>query len=108
MTIQAVSDWESEIQKRRTLLLNSLLLATVLGGLIALISVHVSLPTGMSTEKRWASMSPFFAGWLVTLVALLESVVALYVACRAHHASMCGRVHTRAMVYYMSWCMGLF
>jgi GAF domain-containing protein len=71
MTIQAVSDWESEIQQRRTLLLNSLLLATVVGGLIALISVYVSLPTGTSAQERWAGMSPFFAAWLVTLVALL-------------------------------------
>jgi GAF domain-containing protein len=71
MTTQAVSDWESEIQQRRALLLNSLLLVTAIGGLIALISVYFSLPTGGSAQERWAILSPFFAGWLVILVTLL-------------------------------------
>jgi GAF domain-containing protein len=71
MTAQAVSNWESEIQQRRSLLLNSLLLVTAIGGLIALVSVYVSLPTGRSAQERWAILSPFFAGWLVTLVTLL-------------------------------------
>ena len=71
MTTQAVSDWESEIQQRRALILNSLLLAAAIGGLIALISVYASLPTDRSAQERWAILSPFFAGWLVTLVTLL-------------------------------------
>ena len=71
MTTQAVSNWESDIQQRRTRTLNSLLLTAVVGGLIALVAAYISLAGEMTTQKQWILISPFLTGWLVILAILL-------------------------------------
>ncbi len=68
MNTQTVPNWESEIQHRRAAFLNHLLLASMIGGLIALVSTYVTLPEEMSVMERWIEMAPFLAGWLVVLI----------------------------------------
>lgn len=68
MNTQAVSEWESEIQRRRATLLNYLLLTTAVIGVVAIAFVYASLPEGLSTPNGWTTMAPFFAGWLAVLI----------------------------------------
>jgi GAF domain-containing protein len=68
MTAQAVPEWKSEIQGRRSMLLSHLLMAAALGGLVALVLTYVALPEDMSVLERWIEVTPFLVGWLVSLV----------------------------------------
>jgi GAF domain-containing protein len=69
MNAQAVSEWKVEIQRRRTVLLNHLLLTTVGGGVVAMVSLYIGMPERMNALERLVEMAPFLAGWLFTLIA---------------------------------------
>lgn len=66
--MRAVFDWESEIEGRRALFLNSLLLVAVVGGFIAMTLTYVTLPRDIPLLERLVEVTPFFAGWLVVLI----------------------------------------
>jgi GAF domain-containing protein len=69
MNAQAISEWNVEIQRRRTVLLDHLLLTAIVGGVVAMASLYIGMPQAMSVMERLADMAPFLAGWLVTLIA---------------------------------------
>jgi GAF domain-containing protein len=70
MGTQTVSDWKSEIQRRRAALLNNLLLAATVCGLVLLIVYpFVLTKQGKGVQEILGVMVVFFAGWLVVLVA---------------------------------------
>ncbi len=71
MNTRAASEWQSEIKRSRTALLNYLLLTTAIGGLVALILNYIAIQEGRSLQEQWAEMYPFLAGWLVILVPWL-------------------------------------
>ena len=68
MSTQSVSDWSIRIKHRRTTLLNYLLLAAMIFGVVAMVSVYVTLPAGLSVSEQLGHMAPFIAGWLIVLV----------------------------------------
>lgn len=65
MNTQATSDWNIKIQSRRAVLLNYLLLASVVVGLVGIVSVYVSLPEGVSALT---ALAPFLVSWLIVLI----------------------------------------
>lgn len=65
MDTQTVSDWNIEIQRRRTVLLDRMLLAAMIGGLIVLGFLYVGLQA-TSVPERVTEMVPLVAVWLVT------------------------------------------
>jgi len=69
MNAQAASEWNLEIQRRRTVLLDHLLLTAIVGGVVAMVSLYIGMPQTMSVLERLSEMAPFLAGWLVTLIA---------------------------------------
>ncbi|NIV37454.1 MAG: hypothetical protein GWN58_50965, partial [Anaerolineae bacterium] len=69
MNAQAASEWNLEIQRRRTVLLDHLLLTAIVGGVVAMVSLYIAMPPAMSVMERLVEMAPFLAGWLVTLIA---------------------------------------
>jgi GAF domain-containing protein len=69
MNAQAVSEWNVEIQRRRTVLLDHLLLTAIVGGVVAMVSLYIGMPQAMSVLERLVEMAPFLASWLVTLIA---------------------------------------
>ena len=69
MNTRAVSEWNIEIQRRRAVLLDRLLLAATISGFAATISVYPGLPETMSALERMTEMAPFLVGWLVVLIA---------------------------------------
>lgn len=68
MNTQALSDWESRIQRHRLTLLNHLLLSAVIVGAVAMALIYISLPDDVSMPERWTMMAPFFASWLAVLI----------------------------------------
>lgn len=68
MITQAVSEWKSEIERRRSMLLSHLLMAVALAGLVALVLTYFALPKDMSVLERWIEITPFLVGWLVSLI----------------------------------------
>jgi len=68
MNMQALSDWESKIQRHRVTLLDNLLQSAVIVGAVAMALIYISLPDDTSMLERWTMMAPFFAGWLVVLI----------------------------------------
>jgi GAF domain-containing protein len=69
MEKQAVSDWRNEVQRRRALLLDYMLLAASILGFLALSVLYL---VGLE-EKGWRPLErgdlyPFLAGWVVVLV----------------------------------------
>ncbi len=68
MNTESVSDWSVGIQRRRAMLLNHLLVVIVIVSVLAIVSVYVSLPEGLSALQQWSHMAPFIAGWLIVLV----------------------------------------
>jgi len=66
---QTVSEWNIKIRHRRAALLDQLLLAAVISGLVGMLLLYVGLPEGMSTLERLVEMVPFLASWLLTLIA---------------------------------------
>jgi len=71
MNTESVSDWSARIQRRRAILLDYLLLVIVIVSVVAIISVYVSLPEGLSALQQWRHMAPFVVGWLIMLVVWL-------------------------------------
>ena len=69
MNSQAAPEWNITIQRHRTVILNYLLLTAIIIGMVALVSIYITLPEGTSTSERWFALGPFVAGWLVVLVA---------------------------------------
>jgi GAF domain-containing protein len=69
MNAQAESEWNLEIQRRRTVLLNHLLLSAIVGGVVAIASLYIGMPQDMNALDRLIEMAPFLAGWLITLIA---------------------------------------
>jgi GAF domain-containing protein len=65
---QAVPEWSVEIQHRRAAILNYLLLAAVIGGVVAMLLQYATFPEGVGAAERLAIMAPFVAGWLIVLV----------------------------------------
>ena len=63
-----ISDWSARIQRRRAMLLSNLLLTIVVVGVVAMVSVYVSLPEGLSPLQQWWHMAPFIVGWLIVLL----------------------------------------
>jgi GAF domain-containing protein len=68
MNAQAVSEWNREIQRRRTVLLDHLLLTAIVGGLAAMILLYIGMLEGMSASERLVEMAPFLVGWLAILI----------------------------------------
>lgn len=68
MKTQATSEWNTEIQRRRVMLLNRLLLIAVVLGLVTLVVRFVALKTANGSLPV-AALAPFFAGWLAILIA---------------------------------------
>ena len=70
MEKQAVSDWRSEVQRRRAMLLDYLLLAGTILGFIAIWALYF---VG-SEERGWnplerGDLLPFLGGWVIVLIA---------------------------------------
>jgi GAF domain-containing protein len=70
MERQTVSDWRDEVQRRRAMLLNYMLLAGTVLGFIAILALYF---VGIE-ERGWipqerGDLLPFLAGWAVVLVA---------------------------------------
>jgi len=70
MNRQTVSDWRSEVQRHRAILLDYLLLAGAGVGFIAMLTIYIGglADVGANPLQR-SDMWPFLAGWLVLLVA---------------------------------------
>ena len=68
MDIQAASEWNIEIQRRRTMLLDHLLLTTVALGLVAMALLYVPLLETMDASERLTTMVTFVVGWLVLVI----------------------------------------
>jgi GAF domain-containing protein len=72
MDRQLVSDWRSEVQRHRAILLNYLLMAGVGIGFIALVAIYVGgLSVAGANPLERSDMWPFVAGWFVVLIAWL-------------------------------------
>lgn len=71
MNTQAVPGWQSDIQHKRAVLLNHLLLTAVIGGLVALIMNYFSIREGRTLQEQWAEMRTFFAVWMIVLIPWL-------------------------------------
>ncbi|MBN1811474.1 MAG: GAF domain-containing protein [Anaerolineae bacterium] len=72
MEKQAVSDWRSEVQRRRAMLLDYMLLAGTALGFLAIFALYFF---GLE-ERGWrplerSDLFPFLAGWVVVLAAWL-------------------------------------
>ncbi len=65
--VQSISEWDAEIQRRRTMFLNYMLLVAVIGGLAAVVLSAVSMAAYMGALEWWIAMSPFIVSWLVVL-----------------------------------------
>jgi hypothetical protein len=89
MDTQTAPEWRTEIERRRAMLLNHLLLTAMIGGLIAMASVYLALPPGTSLAEQLGIIAPFFLGWLVVVITWLwrglgyrvRAVVFLLLAC---------------------------
>ena len=68
MTTQVITDWENEIQRRRVIFLNYLLLTIVLIGVVALVSLYITMPANTGVSERLKAIWPFFGGWLGVLI----------------------------------------
>lgn len=68
MTTQVITDWENEIQRRRVIFLNYLLLTIVLIGVVALVSLYITMPANIGVLERLKAIWPFFGGWLGVLI----------------------------------------
>ncbi len=67
MDARAEHEWDVEIQRRRDMLLNYMLLLALAGGLIAIASLALGLyKSGLG--HLMVVMAPFLAGWLIVLV----------------------------------------
>jgi GAF domain-containing protein len=72
MEKQAVSDWRSEVQRRRAMLLDYMLLAgTALGFLAILIIYFLGLEESGANPLERDDMFPFVAGWVAVSIAWL-------------------------------------
>jgi GAF domain-containing protein len=70
MNKQTVSDWRSEVQRRRAILLDYLLLAGAGVGFIAMVTIYIGgLADAGADPLQRSDMWPFMASWLVLLVA---------------------------------------
>ncbi|MBN1977120.1 MAG: GAF domain-containing protein [Anaerolineae bacterium] len=70
MERQAVSDWRSEVQRRRAILLDYLLLAGVGVGFIAMVSIYWGgLDEKGANPLQRTDIWPFLVGWLVVTAA---------------------------------------
>ena len=68
MTTQATTDWKNEIQRRRAVFLNHLLLTLILVGLAAMIFRFVTYPEELGWAEKLETMGPFIGGWLSVLI----------------------------------------
>jgi GAF domain-containing protein len=68
MNTQATSEWSAEIQHRRAMLLNRLLLTTVVFGFVAMVLFYVALLKTTNASGRVTAMVPFVVSWLVMLI----------------------------------------
>jgi GAF domain-containing protein len=68
MNTQATSEWSTEIQHRRAMLLDRLLLIAVVFGLVAMVLFYVALLKTTNAWGRVTTMTPFVVGWLVVLI----------------------------------------
>ena len=68
MDIQAASEWNIETQRRRTVLLDHLLLTAVVLGVVAMALLYVPLLETMDASERVTTMAPFVVGWLVLVI----------------------------------------
>ncbi len=72
MKKQAVADWRNEVQRRRAMLLDYMLLAgTALGFLAILIIYFLGLEEAGANPLERSDMFPFVAGWVAVLIAWL-------------------------------------
>lgn len=72
MDRQTGSDWRGEIQRRRAMLLDYMLLAGASIGFVAIVTIYVGgLTEAGANPLERSDMWPFLAGWLVVLVAWL-------------------------------------
>jgi GAF domain-containing protein len=72
MEKQAVSDWRSEVQRRRAMLLDYMLLAgTALGFLAILIIYFLGLEESGANPLERSDMFPFAVGWVAVSIAWL-------------------------------------
>jgi len=70
MNVQAIpEEWSVEIRRRRTALLDNLLMAAFIGGAIPTVLVYFTVPGDPSPLERLITTSPFIAAWLAILVA---------------------------------------
>jgi GAF domain-containing protein len=70
MDRQVVPDWRSEVQRRRAILLDYLLLAGAGVGFIAMVSLYVSgLDEKGANPLQRTDILPFLAGWLIVTAA---------------------------------------
>jgi GAF domain-containing protein len=68
MNTQAASEWTSDIQHRRTTLLDRLLLTAVVLGFVAMVLLYVALLKTTNGSGRVTAMVPFVVSWLVMLI----------------------------------------
>jgi GAF domain-containing protein len=72
MERQGVSDWRSEIHRRRAMLLNYMLLTGAILGFLAILVIYsLGLEENGANPLERRDMFPFLGGWVVLLIAWL-------------------------------------